>query len=107
MLYPTTARGQLGHFPLGSDPTATDHCYPPTPIGSLISSSLRVISSDGDGGRGVWGGASGCRSPRDSGGGGGRTGGKTRDGEGATSNTIGAAKKMTTATTVAESRACG
>ena len=72
---PTTARGMLGHFPRGADPPATDQHASLPPVQYPTSLSLRAISVAGAGGRGVRGGASGCRIPRDGRGGGRGAGG--------------------------------
>ena len=76
---PTTARGLLGHFLRGVDPPATDQRAPTRPVRLPTSSSIRVILAAGAGGRCARGGSSGCRSPRDDGGGGAGSGGTNRD----------------------------
>ena len=59
---PTTMRGLLGQFPRGAYPPANDRRATTPPVRLPTSLSLRVISTAGAGGRGVWAGASGRRS---------------------------------------------
>ena len=64
---PTTARVLKGHLSRDMDPPATDKHASPPPVQLPTSLSLQVISSAKSGGRGVRGGASGCRNPREEG----------------------------------------
>ena len=97
---PTMYRGLLGHFLRGTDTPATNQSSAPPPVRLLTSFSLQAISAAGAGGRGVRGGASDRRSPRNGRGRGGRVEGRNMDREGRTSGEPKAKTRtrMTTAT---------
>ena len=69
MLPPTTSRVLLGHFLHGVDPPTVDPRASPLTVRLPTSLSLRAISAAEDRSGDVRGGAGGCKSPRDSGGG--------------------------------------
>ena len=79
---PTMARGLLRLFLRGADPLATDQRATTPPVRSPTSLSLRAISAAGVGGRGMHGGASGCKGPREEGGRSAGEGGRNGDGKG-------------------------
>ena len=104
---PTMVRGLVGHFPCGADPPVVDHHASPPPVKLPRSMSLWAILAAGDGGIGVRGGAGGCKSPRNGGGGSRGAGGRSRGGRGAKLGMVLAERRTTEATAMMASTECG
>ena len=92
---PTTAREILGHFLRGADPPAINQHASTPPVRLPTYPSLRAILAAGARGRGVWGGASGRKVPRDGGGSIAGEGGRNGNGTGRTRGELETKTRMT------------